>query len=115
MTHTHDLVRRHVAAFNAHDVALLLEDFAPRATWVTGKHRVPEGELPEFFASAMQGLTPHLELHRIIDGGDTVAAEMTETWAHDGAAKSAALMAVFDLANGKIVRAKIYREGSSDA
>lgn len=110
-----ELVARHVEAFNHHDVDGLLSDFAPTAAWVTGDYTVPAGGLREFFAGAMESITPQLTLHRVIDGGDAVAAEMSETWNHKGQDKSAALIAVFDLSGGKIVKAKIYREGSADA
>ncbi|MPV51220.1 nuclear transport factor 2 family protein [Pseudactinotalea sp. HY158] len=115
MTSTADLVRRHLDAFNAGDAAALLADFAPGATWVTGDYTVPGGELREFFETAMASITPRLELVRVIDGGAVVAVEMIERWNHDGADRSAALLAVFDLAGGLISRAKIYREGSADA
>lgn len=115
MSKAEDLAHRHVEAFNNHDVQALLEDFTPTATWVTGDYSVPEGELSEFFAGAMDSITPHLTLHRVIDGGDTVAIEMTETWRHEHQDKNAALIAVFDLVDGKISKAKIYREGSADA
>lgn len=115
MARAHDLIERHILAFNSGDTAALLADFSPTATWVTGDYTVPEGGLEEFFTSAMQALRPRLELSRVIDGGDIVAAEMTEHWTHEQTAKSAALIAVFDLDSGKITRAKIYREGTADA
>lgn len=115
MSDSKDLINRHISAFNAHDVDALLADFASSATWVTGDYTVPEGHLREFFTSAMESLTPQLSLHRIIDGGDVVAAEMSEDWSHEGEAKRARLISVFDLSDGKITQAKIYREGSADA
>jgi|SRR5699024_8492149 len=115
MSRTHDLVNRHIAAFNSHDVDALLADFTPSADWITGEYTVPGGQLREFFASAMESITPQLELYRIIDGGAVVAVEMNEAWTYEGVHKTAGLIAVFDLADGKIARAKIYREGSADA
>lgn len=115
MSRTHDLVNRHIAAFNARDVDALLADFTPSADWVTGDYTVPAGQLREFFTSAMESIAPQLRLIRTIDGGAVVAVEMTEEWTHEGIQKSALLMAVFDLADGKITRAKIYREGTADA
>ncbi len=115
MSSNTDLVRRHVAAFNAADAEALLADFAPEATWVTGDHTVPSGGLREFFTTAMASITPHLELVRVIDGGNAVAAELTERWHHEGEDRSAALVAVFDVTAGRIARAKIYREGSAEA
>lgn len=115
MDEAQELVERHIAAFNTQDVDALLTDFTPTATWVTGDYTVPEGTLREFFTSAMESLTPQLSLHRVIDGGEIVAAEMSETWSDGEEQKSAGLVAVFDLNDGKITRAKIYREGSADA
>lgn len=115
MTSADELVHRHIKAFNDGDPDLLLADFTPTATWVTGDYTVPCGELRSFFEEAMRSLRPRLALTRTIDGGETVAAEMTETWTQDGVAKCAALVAVFDLDGGKIAKAKIYREGSADA
>lgn len=63
----------------------------------------------------MESITPRLSLQRIIDGGEVVAVEMNEEWTYEGVPKTARLVAVFDLAAGKIARAKIYREGSADA
>lgn len=115
MSQTQDLVKRHIDAFNNHDVDALLANFAPSAEWVTGDYTVPKGQLREFFTSAMKSITPQLTLRRSIGGGDAVAIEMTESWTNEGTSKSAALIAVLDLSDGKIARAKVYREGSSDA
>lgn len=115
MTFSDELLHRHIEAFNDGDPDLLLADFTPTATWVTGDYTVPSGDLRPFFEEAMRSIRPRLTLTRTIDGGETVVAEMTETWAHDGEAKRAALVAVFDLDEGRIDKAKIYREGSADA
>ena len=115
MTSSDQLVARHIDAFNSADAARLLADFTDDAEWVTGDYTVPSGELAAFFEGAMQSLTPRLALVRVIDGSDVVVAEMTESWTHEAEAKTAALVAVFDLVGGKISRAKIYREGSADA
>lgn len=112
---THDLVQRHLDSFNAGDADGLLADFAPDATWVTGDYAVPAGELRSFFEGAMRSIRPRLSLVRTIADGEAVAVEMTETWTHDDVTRRASLIAVFDLAAGRIKKAKIYREGSADA
>lgn len=112
---TEDLLSRHIAAFNSRDVDGLLADFAPGMEWVTGDYTVPAGRLREFFTEAMGSITPRLSLRRIIDGGDVAAVEMNETWTLDGIEKSAEIVAVFDVSDGQIARAKIYREGTADA
>lgn len=101
MSQTPNLVQQHINAFNNRDVDALLTDFAPSAEWITGDYTVPKGQLREFFTSAMESLTPQLTLRRAIDGGNAVAIEMTEAWTHDSTAKSAELIAVFDLDAGK--------------
>lgn len=115
MSRARELVERHIEAFNNQDVEALLADFDPLANWVTGDYTVPEGQLREFFTSAMQTLTPRLILRRMIEGESAVAIEMTEDWTYKGDSRSSALIAVFDLRDEKITRAKIYREGSADA
>ena len=115
MDMSHALVKRHLDAFNAGDADRLLADFAPDATWVTGDYAVPAGELRSFFEGAMRSLRPHLSLVRTIADHDSVAVEMTETWTYDEVTRRASLIAVFDLADGRIANAKIYREGSADA
>lgn len=114
MIQTPNLVQRHINAFNDRDVDALLADFAPSTVWITGDYTVPGGQLRDFFTSAMESLTPQLTLRRAINGGNVVAIEMTEQWTHDATAKSADLIAVFDLDDGKISRARIYREGTAD-
>ncbi|GAA2101977.1 MULTISPECIES: nuclear transport factor 2 family protein [Brevibacterium] len=109
------LVERHVSAFNAKDLDALLADFTEDARWVTGDYAVPAGGLRDFFGQAMSAVLPTLTVVRVIDGGESVVAEMTEEWTYEGVVKSAALLAVFDLEEGRIARAKIYREGSADA
>lgn len=114
MSKTPNLVQRHINAFNDRDVDALLADFVPSAVWVTGDYTVPEGQLREFFTSAMESLLPQLTLRRAIDGGNAVAIEMTGEWTHDATAKSADLIAVFDLDAGKVSRVRIYRGGTAD-
>ncbi|MDR4534383.1 nuclear transport factor 2 family protein [Glutamicibacter sp. PS] len=115
MTFAEQLIARHVNAFNARDLDALLADFTDDTSWVTGDYSVPAGGLREFFDEAMRAILPHLEIRRVIDGGQVVAAELTETWEHQGSTRRAALIAVFDIERGRISRAKIYREGSADA
>lgn len=66
MSQTHDLVNRHIDAFNNHDVDALLANFAPSAGWETGDYKVPKGQLREFFTTAMQSITPQLALRRFM-------------------------------------------------
>lgn len=115
MSEAEAIVAEHVHAFNAGDAARLLAGFTDDATWVTGDYAVPPGELRDFFETAMRSLTPQLQVTRVIDGGNAVVAELTESWTHGDVPKTAALIAVFDLSETKIRRAKIYREGSADA
>ena len=115
MSSAEEIMAEHVAAFNAGDAERVLAGFTEDATWVTADYTVPAGEMRAFFEGAMRSLTPQLTVTRVIDGGNAVAAELTEKWTYGGTAKTAALVAVFDLSGERIHRAKIYREGSADA
>ncbi|KNX37977.1 nuclear transport factor 2 family protein [Luteipulveratus halotolerans] len=109
------VVEAHVAAFNAQDIDALMAGFCDDASWVTGTDVVPTSELRAFFTAAFEHLTPRLSVERVIDGGDAVAAQMRETWSHEGESRSASIIGVYDVSAGLIRRGKIYREGSADA
>ncbi|AKU15968.1 nuclear transport factor 2 family protein [Luteipulveratus mongoliensis] len=113
-TSSSSALQSHIAAFNARDIEALMAGFAPDATWVTGADTIRASELREFFTNAFVHLTPRLDIVRIIDGGPVVVAQMRETWSHGGT-RSASIAGIYDIANGLITSAKIYREGSADA
>lgn len=108
-------LRAHVAAFNARDLDALLAGFAPDAHWVTGGYAVRgRVELRAFFAAALAGLLPTLEIRALVADGSAVAAELIERFTHDGTEKVAAIAGFYRFRDGLIARATIYREGSAD-
>ncbi|MEM9609271.1 MAG: nuclear transport factor 2 family protein [Actinomycetota bacterium] len=109
------VVRRHLAAFNAGDVSGLAGTVAPDVMWLTGQDRlVGLAEVEPFFARAMAALRPQLEVHRLVADSGVVMAELIERLIHDGEAQTYPLVGVYDIADGRIVRAAIYREGTAD-
>lgn len=109
------MVRRHVAAFNARDVEGLMAGFTEDAVWVTGTTVVRgRAELTGFFASAMEGLLPSLAVETLLAADDRVACELTETLTTAGEERTFSIAGFYELRDGLISAAKIYREGSAD-
>jgi uncharacterized protein len=110
-----DIVRRHVAAFNAHDLDTLMAGFTEDALWITGA-TVARGrdELTELFAGAMAGLLPALVIRNLLAEGDRAACELTETVTVAGEERSFAIAGFYRLRGERIASAKIYREGSAE-
>jgi ketosteroid isomerase-like protein len=109
------VVREHLAAFNAHDTLRLLAWCTPDCVWVTGTDRF-EGRpaLAGIFDDWLWSLEPTLTVESMIAEGDSVAAELTERVTVDGETRSFAIAAFFTVADGLISRAKVYREGNAD-
>lgn len=108
-------VHAHITAFNDRDVPGLLDDLTEDAEWVTGKYTCRgHGELRELFEGAFAAIAPRLEIRRVIAGDGVVAAELVEHMIVDGHRTSAAIAGFYVLRDGRIARAKIYREGSAD-
>lgn len=113
--HAESRIREHVDAFNARDLKRLMAGFTDDATWVTGSTTVSgRADLTEFFGKALTGLLPHLAIKNVIADGDRAAAELYETFHRDGTARDAHIAGFYTLTDGRISRAKIYREGSAD-
>lgn len=110
-----DVLVEHIEAFNARDVDRLMAGFTDDAEWVTGRDVVRgRAALTGFFAGAMSELLPTLELLDIVAAGDRAAAELHETWHHDGETRRAHIAGFYRLQGNRIRRAKIFREGSAD-
>lgn len=111
-THAEELVRAHVRAFNDRDLDALLRTLADDAVWTTGRTTVRgRAELATFFAGAFAGLEASLEIRTLLSDGRAAAAELTETF---GGARAVPIAGFYELAGGRIARARIYREGSAD-
>jgi limonene-1,2-epoxide hydrolase len=111
-----DVVRAHIAAFNGGDLDGLIQGFSEAAVWATGTYRVAGRDaLQDFFASAIRGLRPRLEILTIIAEGERVACELREVYTADGQEREAWIAGIYVVGPDGISRAKIYREGSADA
>ncbi|MGI8760454.1 MAG: nuclear transport factor 2 family protein [Jatrophihabitantaceae bacterium] len=109
------VLAEHVAAFNAYDLPRLMAGFAADASWVTGRDALRgTGNLSELFDAAFAGLSPQLEIVSVLVNGDRVAAELLEHIELDGQPREFAIAGFYRIAAGRIVAAKIYREGSAD-
>ncbi|MEV0569275.1 SAM-dependent methyltransferase [Dactylosporangium sp. NPDC050588] len=109
------VVRRHVDAFNARDLDALMAGFTEDALWITGTSIARgRGELAELFAGAMTGLLPTLVVQDLIADGDRAACQMTETLTVAGEERIFFIAGFYQLRDGHIASAKIYREGSAE-
>jgi hypothetical protein len=104
-----------VGAFNARDLDGLMAGFTEDASWVTGTSVARgRGELTELFAAAMEGLLPTLTIRNLLAEGDRAACQMTETLTWDGEERTFSIAGFYQLRDGRIASAKIYREGSAE-
>jgi uncharacterized protein len=109
------IVRDHVAAFNAHDLDHLLLCFSADATWITGSDRFSgTAALAKLFASAFSELSPRLTILSMVIDGDHVACELSEQLAVDGKTRVDHIAGFYRVQSERITTAKIYREGSAD-
>ncbi|MFD8075602.1 nuclear transport factor 2 family protein [Streptomyces sp. NPDC059718] len=108
-------IHAHVAAFNARELDALLAGFTDDAVWITGTTTVRgRVALTGLFDEAMRGLLPTLEVHDLIAAGDRAACQMTETLTYRGERRTCPIAAFYELRDGRIASAKVYREGSAD-
>lgn len=109
------IFERHIAAFNDRDLDALLAGFADDALWVTGKYTCRgHVELRELFAGAFSSIAPRLEVRSVLAVDDLVAAELVEYMVVDDHEVTAPIAGFYTVRDGRILRAKIYREGSAD-
>jgi hypothetical protein len=115
MPSARDVVEEHLAAFNAHDTERLLAGFGPDIVWSTGRD-VMRGTtaLAEVFDAGLWELAPSLATIAVVAEGGVVAAELHERITVDGELREFDIAAFFEVADGLIHRAKVYREGTAD-
>lgn len=90
-------------------------DFADDARWVTGQSTIVGSDgLREFFSDAMTGLLPELEIRTMICISDRVACELVERLTRAGVERVFAIAGFYQIDEGRISAAKIYREGSAE-
>jgi ketosteroid isomerase-like protein len=109
-----EAILEHLAAFNAHDTDRVLAGLAPDAVWITGRDvATGRAALAEVFDDWLWSLRPQLATVNLIADGDTAAAELREQLTVDGATREYAIAAFFNVRDGLITHAKIYREGNA--
>jgi ketosteroid isomerase-like protein len=109
------VVEEHIAAFNAHDASRLLAGLAPDAVWITGSDTVAgRAALADLFDDWLWSTSPSLSAVSIVAEGDRVAAQLREVMTVDGRRREFTIAVFFEVADGLITRAKVYREGSAD-
>jgi ketosteroid isomerase-like protein len=112
---TRNAVEEHVAAFNAHDTRRLLAGLAPDAIWITGADKlVGRDALGELFDDWLWSTDPALSVISLVIEEDRAAAQLREEMTVEGKRREFLIAAFFEIADGLITRAKIYREGSAD-
>ncbi|GGP66685.1 nuclear transport factor 2 family protein [Saccharothrix coeruleofusca] len=110
-----EVIREHVDAFNSRDLEGLLAGFTDDAVWITGTS-VARGraELAELFGNAMAGLLPSLVVDNLLVVGDRAACQLTEELSDGGERLTFSIAGFYQLRDGRIASAKIYREGSAE-
>ena len=109
------LVRRHLDAFNVHDLDALMAGFSDDATWVTGTDSFRGvAALEQLFAAAFRELSPRLHAESLLVDGDRVVCELREDYTVDGAERSDHIAAFYRVEHDLITAVKVYREGSAD-
>ncbi len=110
-----DVVEAHIDAFNAGDVNALIAGFADDAVFATGQDLIVGVRgLRAMFADALAQLSPTLVLRSVVVQGDVAACELTERIVVSGAEFEFALAAFYTVRRGRIVRVKVYREGTAE-
>jgi uncharacterized protein len=110
-----EVVDEHVAAFNAHDTERLLAGLTPDAVWITGADTVTGRDaLAELFDDWLWSTAPHLSFVSVVVEGERAAAQLHEAMTVAGQRREFMIAVFFELADGLIRRAKVYREGTAD-
>lgn len=115
MTDEEAVVRRHVRAFNDHDLEALLNGLTEDGVWITGRTTARgRAELADLFGPAMAELAPTLTVRTLLAGDGHVACELTEALTIGGSRQTVPIAGFYDVADGRISGARIYREGSAE-
>jgi uncharacterized protein len=110
-----EVLRDHVAAFNAHDTHRLLTGLARDVEWTTGADTVVgHAALADLFDSWLWSLDPRIDVLRVVAAGDEVAAELRESLNVNGVRRHFTIAGFFTVRGDVIARATIYRAGSAD-
>jgi len=106
------VVDAHLAAFNAADLAAVMDGFADDAVLSVGDQtaigaRAIRALFADSFASPV---TAELMLHRAVVDGDTIACELSETLTVQGTIHTIDVAAFYTVRDGHLVRVRIYRD-----
>jgi ketosteroid isomerase-like protein len=108
-------VLEHISAFNAHSTQRLLDGLAEDAVWRTGTDVVQgSAALADLFDPWLWALAPSLKVTSLVAQGSQVAAQLLEELTVDGEVRRMDIAVFFDVRDGKILSAKVYREGSAE-
>jgi uncharacterized protein len=109
------VVRAHVSAFNRADASLVAEGFHLDARFCTGRDVVVEGRsaLESFFRRAFGALALHLTVEQLVADEGRVAVQMRERVIDGGVESEEYIAAFYDVEDGLLRSAKVYREGSA--
>lgn len=108
------IVAAHVDAFNSHNTDALLAGLANEVVWITGTDRFTgKAALNGVFDDWLWSLDPMLTVRRLYCSADGAAAQMREDLIVDGARQAFEIAVFFDIADGLVRRATVYREGNA--
>lgn len=107
-----DVVRGHLAAFNAGDVDALVAGFAEDATFADGGQLlVGRRQIAKVFADAFaMPAEVVLELRQAVVDGDTAGCELLERVTVGGDTTDLDVAAFYTVRGGLLVRVRVYRE-----
>jgi hypothetical protein len=112
---TRAAVEEHLAAFNAHDTTRLLAGFTADAVWITGEDTTTgQDALADLFDDWLWAMKPRLDMRSLLVDDTRAAAQLHETLTIEGAVCEFEISVFFEVADGLIRRAKVYRAGSAD-
>ncbi len=115
MLTSHSVLERHLAAFNRHDTAGLMATLAEDVTWRTGRDTIHgRAAVAELFDDWLWALNPSLTLLGSVAESSMVAAQLVERLTLDGELRQFVIAGFFEVDQGVIRVATIFREGSAD-
>lgn len=109
-------VREHLAAFNTGDLDALAASFTEDAVFAAGGEvvigrRAIAGVFADALAAPVEAV---LELRRAVVDGSEIACELVERLGADEDAPELAVAAFYSVRNGRLARARVYRDHGAD-
>lgn len=104
------VVRAHLDAFSAGDLARMLATLAPSARFVTGRTAVEPAEFAEFFGWAIREISPRMQIENLLVDGDQVACQFIESITVDGKQQHLSRAAFYRVEDGRIASVHVYDE-----